>query len=79
MEYMESTRRIFLKKLEFCNPQNPLSLMVFAGIFQEGRTPLMFVLSGVNLNPWKYLDDILIPVVKTLNNGIYKNKHWTFQ
>ena len=49
--------------------------MVFEGISQDGRTPLVFVPSGVNLNASKYLDDILIPVVKTLNNDVYKNKH----
>ena len=52
--------------------------MVFAGISQEGRTPLVFVPSGVNLNASKSLDDILIPVLKTLNNGVYKNKNYTF-
>ena len=39
--------------------QNPLSVMVWAAITVTGRSPLVFVLSGVKLNSQRYISDIL--------------------
>ena len=39
--------------------QNPLSVMVWAGITATGRSPLVFVPSGVKLNSQRYISDIL--------------------
>ena len=39
--------------------QNPLSVMVWAAITATGRSPLVFVPSGVKLNSHHYISDIL--------------------
>jgi len=77
--YWVNKENISKEKIRILRSSKPRSLMVFTGISQEDQTPLVFVPRGVNWNASKYLDNILIPVVKTLNNGIYKNKYWIFQ
>ena len=39
--------------------QNPLSVMVWAAITANGRSPLVSVPSGVKLNCQRYISDIL--------------------
>ena len=39
--------------------QNPKSVMVWAAVTATGRTPLLFVPSGVKLNSPRYIKDIL--------------------
>ena len=54
--------------------QKPLSVMVWAGISASGRTPLVFVPSGVKINASTYRELILEPVVKNLGQSV----QWEF-
>ena len=51
--------------------QKPSSVMVWAGISAEGRTPLVFVPSGVKINANTYKELILEPVVKKLAETMF--------
>ena len=42
---------------------HPLSVMVFAGITADGKTPLTFVSQGVKINRQIYLDILKSPVL----------------
>ena len=59
--------------------QKPSSVMVWAGISAVGRTPLIFVPSGVKINAATYKELILEPVVKDLSQTMFKNKSFLFQ
>ena len=53
--------------------------MVCAGISITGRTPLVFVPSGVKINQKTYQDLILKPIVKDLRNTMFNNALFLFQ
>ena len=59
--------------------QKPSSVMVWAGISAVGRTPLIFVPSGVKINAATYKELILEPVVKDLSQIMFKNESFLFQ
>ena len=59
--------------------QKPLSVMVWAGISASGRTPLVFVPSGVKINISTYRELILEPVVKNLEQTVFNGKSFVFQ
>ena len=54
--------------------QKPLSVIVWAGISASGRTPLVFVPSGVKINASTYRELILEPVVKNLGQTVFNGK-----
>lgn len=56
-----------------------VSVMVWAGITSDGKTPLVFVPQGVKINAANYLDDILKAVVEPWANSHFGNTHWTYQ
>jgi DDE superfamily endonuclease len=59
--------------------QHPASVMVWAGICQSGKTPLIFVDHGVNINKNIYLERILQAVVEPWARGHFGNRPWIFQ
>ena len=59
--------------------QKPLSVMVWAGISAVGRTPLIFVPSGVKINSITYCNLILEPVVKNLSENMFNGESFIFQ
>lgn len=59
--------------------QNPKSVMVWAGICATGKTPLVFIDSGVKINKDVYRKDILEDVVLPWAQQHFGNQLWTFQ
>lgn len=59
--------------------QGSKSLMVWAGICATGKTPLVFINSGVKINKDVYQKDILEDVVIPWAKKHFGNQHWTFQ
>jgi transposase len=55
-------------------PKTPLSAMVFAGVFRDGRTKLIVLPTGFRINQYTYKDKCLIPMLKGLSKGIDKSK-----
>jgi inhibitor of nuclear factor kappa-B kinase subunit alpha len=58
--------------------QNPKSVMVWAGITYDGKTPLIFIENGVKINQKTYrtmLNDQLMPWAQSH----FGDRHWTFQ
>ena len=53
--------------------------MVWAGISAVGRTPLIFVPSGVKINSITYCNLILEPVVKNLSENMFNGESFIFQ
>ncbi|CAD6195120.1 unnamed protein product [Caenorhabditis auriculariae] len=58
---------------------HPASVMVFAGITADGKTPLIFVDPGVKVNQVYYREKILKLRVLPWANFHYGNRPWTFQ
>lgn len=58
---------------------HPKSVMVFAGITSDGKTPLIFVESGIKIASQNYLDDILVKVILPWSHTHFGNQPWTFQ
>ena len=54
--------------------QKPRSVMVWSGISAIGRTPLIFVPSGVKINSVTYRDLVLEPVLKDLSSNMFSNQ-----
>lgn len=59
--------------------QMPASVMVWAGITAEGRTPLVFVPSGMKIDAIAYRDLILEDTVMPWAKKHFGNRKWTFQ
>jgi len=57
----------------------PKQFMVWGGISGKGKTELVFIENGVKINSENYKNNILIPHVKPLNEGIFHNINWVFQ
>ncbi|KAI6659470.1 MhmaT1 transposase [Oopsacas minuta] len=59
--------------------QRPLSVMIWGGVFGFGRTQLIFVPQGVNVNSTECKDRILEPVEKDLGASIFNKNRCLFQ
>ena len=59
--------------------QNPLSVMVWAAIIATGRSPLVFVLSGVKLNSQRYISDIWEAELLHWARKHFDGAPWTLQ
>lgn len=57
----------------------PKSVMVWAGISDSGKTPLVFVERGVKINSQVYQEQILRNVVVPWSRKHFKNRRRTFQ
>ena len=57
---------------------HPQSVMVFAGITSNGKTPLIFVPQGVKVNSANYLDLLRTEVLPWAQTH-FQNKPWTYQ
>jgi len=57
----------------------PKSVMVWAGITADGKTPLVFVERGVKINAEIYQENILRKVLLPWSQKHYGNRSWTFQ
>lgn len=57
----------------------PKSVMVWAGISKNGKTPLVFVERGVKINAETYQNQILRDVVIPWSRQHFENKPWTLQ
>lgn len=58
---------------------HPGSVMVWAGVSWWGKAPLHFVERGVKVKAKNYLDDVLEPIVRPLNQSLFNGEDWTFQ
>lgn len=58
---------------------HPSQIMVWAGVSIKGKTPLHFVEPGVKMDAKYYQEEVLMKVVKPLNNSLFEGQHWTFQ
>ena len=67
------------KDFQATRRQGAASLMVWAGISASGRTPLVFVVHGVKINPQIYCETILEGCLKPWAMGQYEANHWIFQ
>lgn len=59
--------------------QKPAGVMVWAGVTANGKTPLIFVESGIKINAKNYVKDILNAVVLPWSQTHFHNQPWTFQ
>ena len=59
--------------------QNPQSVMVWAAVTATGRSPLLFVPSGVKLNSQRYVTDILEGCLLPWANQHFQGEPWTLQ
>ena len=59
--------------------QKPVSLMVWAEVTADGRTPLAFIPQGVKINQQVYRESILESVLKLWAQKHFKESSWTFQ
>lgn len=59
--------------------QNPQSVMVWAAVTETGRSPLLFVPSGVKLNSQRYIADILQGCLLPWAKKHFQGAPWTLQ
>ena len=59
--------------------QNPQSVMVWAVVTATGRSPLLFVPTGVKLNSERYILDILEGCLLPWTKQHFKDEPWTLQ
>ena len=59
--------------------QNPQSVMVWAAMTTTGRSPLLFVPTGVKLNSEWYVSDILEGCLLPWAKQHFKDELWTLQ
>ncbi|KAI6658162.1 Transposase [Oopsacas minuta] len=60
-------------------PPKICSVMVWAGISSLGRTPIVFITTGVKINAQIYQKLVLNPIVKDLSKSMFNNKPFLFQ
>lgn len=58
--------------------QHPASVMVWAAVSQEGKSPLVFVSRGAKINTKYYVDCILKQALLPWAKALYGKKSWTF-
>ncbi|PIC23776.1 hypothetical protein B9Z55_017354 [Caenorhabditis nigoni] len=58
---------------------HPVSVMVFAGVTANGKTPLVFVDLGAKINKEYYIKRILEDEVLPWSQAHFGNQHWVFQ
>jgi len=63
------------KKFQASRRQGPPSVMVWAGITQDGRTPLVFVPDGCKINAETYRNLILEQGLKPWADSHFRNSH----
>lgn len=59
--------------------QKPASVMVWAAVSSEGRSPLVFIDKGVKINKEVYVKEILEGALVPWTNSLYSDGDWTFQ
>lgn len=59
--------------------QNKNSIMVWGGVSERGKLPLVFIEKGVKINSEYYQKEILEPVLKPEAQKLYPNGDWIFQ
>ena len=59
--------------------QNPESVMVWAAVIATGRSPLLFVPTGVKLNSERYISNILEGCLLPWAEQHFKDEPWTLQ
>jgi inhibitor of nuclear factor kappa-B kinase subunit alpha len=59
--------------------QKPKSVMVWAGVTSNGKTPLIFVEEGVKINQKIYQEQILESKLLPWAQGHFKEENWAFQ
>ena len=59
--------------------QNPPSAMVWAAVTATGRSPLLFIPTGMKLNSERYVLDILEGCLLPWAEQHFKDEPWTFQ
>jgi inhibitor of nuclear factor kappa-B kinase subunit alpha len=59
--------------------QHPASVMVWAGVSDKGKTPLVFIPEGVKVNKEIHISLILEQHVKPLTSTMFNSGRWTFQ
>ena len=59
--------------------QHPVSVMVWGGICESVKTPLVFVEQGVKINKDVYRQQILVDVVEPWAQQHFNNRPWIFQ
>lgn len=68
-----------IKKLFATRDQKPASVMVWAGITRNGRTPMVFVPQGVKIDQKSYRRLVLNAVLKPWAHKFFKSEKWVFQ
>ena len=58
--------------------QNPAFVMVWAGMFAKGKTPLVFVSQGCKINAQTYEEHILEPVLKNRRRDMFQGGQFLF-
>lgn len=58
---------------------HPSSVMVWAGITADGKTPLVFIEQGIRMTAEMYRTDVLEAVVQPWAHQHFGNRRWTFQ
>lgn len=69
---MEPEKKIVQKK------QGEKSVMVWAGIHRNGKTPLIFLEKGVKVNQKVYQEKVLEDVLLPWSRKEFENEHWVF-
>lgn len=73
------TNNEFLEKSPVQRRHFPKSVMVWAGICKNGKTPLVFVERGVKINADTYQKCILRDILMPWSRQHFKNGRWTLQ
>ena len=66
-----------LKKVRIT--QTSASVMIWAAVLSEGKSPLNFVAKGIKINKEVYINEILKDGLMPLTRGMYPNANSTFQ
>lgn len=77
--YLSDRSTMNLDHLRAYRKQRPASVMVWAGVTQNGRTPLVFVPMGVKINAESYRELILEGCLKPWATKLFKKNRYVFQ